>query len=410
MRTRAKYEGPDYGPTDHVVRAASRPSVNDPWGQFGGDTPVGSSTPTVLLHDGEFVIEDDPTPSRAVKTINHTKRVFRLATINSYDEFTATNRYQAEGNNVHTYNWGFYGKLGSTSLVASYPRTISQLKADAIHKFHDANEVDTLLNLVESPKLISGASQLSKLMKQRKFALGGSSAFLAWSFGLAPLLADINKINAALREIKAKMDQYVKRTNTRRRVSAVSLGTLSPNISATGYGINSDGTYPGGSWWHTRIYPTTPPIRRVGVAGRNGVEYNTDAFKRLHYLVQRFVATGPASLGWELIPFSFMLDWFVNLSGVIDAMDNALTGNTKGIDTIWMSEKWAALVPVIKHKYGGWTSDSDGKQTALNELSYYHREPVSLDSVVTGSGRFGKKQTALTAALLHQIVASLRRR
>jgi len=405
MRTRTKYDGPEYGDTLHQVRATSRGAETDPWGPWGGWANVGSSALSVIESSGNYVIEDDNTPSKAPKTVTHTKHVFKRSPITHYDEYTALNRYEAQGNNVHWYSWGNYGVVGLTGLSTSYPKTINQLKVEAMHKFHKANEVDTLLNLVESPQLVSSGYRLLDLLKRRKFALAGSSSFLAWSFGLAPLIADIQKVNAAVANIKRDMDNYIRTSKSHYRISQVCIGSLSPNITATGYGINSS---VGGSWWHVGVFPMTQPTLRVGVAGRRNVEYNSDDFKRLDYVIKRFIATGPASLAWEKIPFSFVVDWFINLSGLIDALDNSLTGFSRHIEAIWMSEKYVVLVPVYKHKYGGWTSDSDGKQTALNELSYYHREALSPDPSIAMSGRFGKKQASITAALLHQIVAGLR--
>jgi hypothetical protein len=302
------------------------------------------------------------------------------------------------------------------AISASYPKTINQLKVEAMHAFHDMNEVDTLLNIIESPQLISSSRSLIKLIrdawKQRgtrsglgRGAAAASSGFLGWSFGLAPLLSDMNKINQALRTLKSQMDNYVRNSGRKYVVSRTCLGSIAaPGTGYTGYSSPSLNS----GWWHTGVYYLHMPTLRVGVRGTRNVEYQSDAFKRLDYMLKRFIGTGPASLGWELIRFSFVLDWFVNLSGIIDSMDNALTGMSRNIDQVWMSEKWHVLVPVYKHQYGGWYSDSDGKQTALNDMSYYHREPVSADPSISLSGRFGKKQVGLTAALLHQIVADLR--
>jgi len=420
MRTRTKYDIPQYTSTATTTKGASRPNVNSPWSAFGSAANTGSTTQNVLMQESEEIIIDDPTPSRSVKYVHHTKRKFKRVHIPSADEATTLTRYLYEsrsGGDAHVYSWGQYGKLSFSNVSVSYPKTISQLKSLAMHKFHAFNEVDTLLNVIESPQLVSSARSLVNLMKQhavrtrtgrRKNALPSlaSSGFLAWSFGLAPLISDINKINQSLRTIKSEMDRYVREGNREYTTNAAVNGTFSANISATGYSSNPNAN--NGSWWHVGFYPTTLPRLLVGVKGRRNVEYNSDAFKRLDYVIRRFIATGPASLAWEKIPFSFVADWFVNLSGVVDALDNALTGNSRTINSIWMSEKWNVIVPVYKHKQVSWTSDSDGKQTAHNELSYYHREAVSPDLSISLSGRFGKKQVALTAALLHQLVANLR--
>lgn len=148
----------------------------------------------------------------------------------------------------------------------------------------------------------------------------------------------------------------------------------------------------------------------VGVRGHRNIDYNLDAFKKLQYLINRFGSSGPASFVWERIPFSFVVDWFVDLSSIVGALDNALTGFNQRLDDGWCSEKWSALVPVFKHKYVNWTSDKDGQQTALYEMSYYHREYLEPRITWGLRDRFGKKQASYLAAVLHQLVANLRRR
>lgn len=166
------------------------------------------------------------------------------------------------------------------------------------------------------------------------------------------------------------------------------------------------GSAPGG-FWHPTI--TGEAYRLIGVRGRRNVEYNSDAFKKLHYVISRFVTTGPASYAWERIPFSFVVDWFVDLSSIVSALDNALTGFTQSFEDGWVSEKYVCTVGVTKHgNPAGWTTTLDGQQTANNVLTYYHRQYLQPTITVGWRDGFGKKQASYSAALLHQMVANLR--
>lgn len=419
MRTRTKYDAVESYPAGTIEsRLATRVNPSSPWSAFGAWGNL--ATPSALKSDGEYVIIDDISPSNGVKTVTHTKRKFTRYSIRTLSEFTNTN-WREYRNGEAALNWaaGTHGKHTFSDFSASYPKTINQLKVEAMHKFHKQNEVDTLLNLVESPQLIASARSIIRLMKEhgRRVRSGrrinslpslASSGFLAWSFGLAPLISDIQKINGAVANVKRDMDNYIRSVTKDYVVNSKAIGALSPtfNLASLGYSANPNAN--DGTVWHLRMNYLHMPTRLVGVRGRRGVEYNTAAFGKLDYVIRRFIATGPASLAWERIPFSFVADWFVNLSGVIDTLDNALTGNTRHINSVWMSEKWHVLAGVYKHRGAGYTSDLDGKQITQNELSYYHREAISPDPSISLSGRFGKKQVALTAALLHQLVASLR--
>jgi len=97
------------------------------------------------------------------------------------------------------------------------------------------------------------------------------------------------------------------------------------------------------------------------------------------------------------------------MSVVLNTLDNALTGSSKQIKDVSLSQKWSALIPAIKHRHGpGTTSSNDGQQTALTEMSLYTRKPVEVNKIVDFSGRFGKKQAALSVALISQLGANLR--
>jgi hypothetical protein len=102
-------------------------------------------------------------------------------------------------------------------------------------------------------------------------------------------------------------------------------------------------------------------------------------------------------------------DWFVDVSDVFNRLDNFLTGSRKSIQDATLSYKYGVVAGVMKHKYNNQlSSDKDGSQTAVNEIQYYHRKPITTGLNIGLAGRFGKKQVALTAALLGQMAANLR--
>jgi hypothetical protein len=142
------------------------------------------------------------------------------------------------------------------------------------------------------------------------------------------------------------------------------------------------------------------------VRGYRSVQYSSKLFSQLDYMMSRFGVTGPASLAWELVPFSFVVDWFVDLRGITDRLDNLLTGNTKKILDICLSEKLDMTGKTSVRNYGGYTSSNDGEVIQETQLKYYHRSLGVAPSIVAPSGRFGKKQASLLAALLYQQVAN----
>jgi hypothetical protein len=67
------------------------------------------------------------------------------------------------------------------------------------------------------------------------------------------------------------------------------------------------------------------------------------------------------------------------------------------------------LAEIKKLRYApSLTSSVDDTQIANSDISYYARDPFVPTTTVGLSGRFGKKQIGLTAALLGTFAANLR--
>ncbi|DAD49919.1 TPA_asm: maturation protein, partial [ssRNA phage ESO001] len=396
------------------------------------------SMPTSVVIESEYSeMQDSTEPSKSTKECIHYYRKLKRATINSYDETsTGGDRYVVTGPNAHWYSWGSYGHIYHTGLDLVFPTSVSSLKAQAMHAFLNRNQVDNLLNAVESHQVVSSVTQLGELVRRMrkggsasalqmmsgsgKFrnvierldrikALDISNLYLMWQFGFAPLISDMRKITKAVKTLKVDIDRAIATqdkpyTTVARTYGEVVIKTTGPYAPP---GYSPDPNPLDGTIWHSRNYYLKRPYRLVGVRGKNSSTYNSDVFKTLKYLIDRFVSAGPASLVWERIPYSFVIDWFVNLSGVIDYLDNLITGS-KDINDVWTTEGYHAILSVIKHKHPSWTSDSDSQVTAQNELKYYHRQPLDNSFAIVPSGRFGKKQALLSAALLHQLVATLK--
>lgn len=360
---------------------------------------------------------DDTSSSQRTKFVTHKKYKFRrfdpgpeetVNTVNAY-------RYKTSGPDAYYWSWGdVHGQVEPDDVSASYAKSVNELKLQAMHNFNSFNEVDTLLNLVESGDILPAANSILTLAKRQRGSLSGNiaNAWLGWSFGLAPLVADMKKIHSAIRSIKADMDSYIRNYKRGRTMVARSGGTVSVTTPPDLVWSSMPDGGTNGAYWNTKVETLSSPVRIVGVKGKREVVYNTELFKKLDYIISRFIATGPVSFGWERVKFSFIADWFVNLTGIVDALDGVLSGTRFGIDDIWLSEKYDVLVAGYKNVNSGvWTTtfDNGSYQISDAEISYYHREPLSLDIPIGASGRFGKKQASLLAALLHNFVANLRR-
>jgi hypothetical protein len=379
------------------------------------------SGPPVITEIETSQIIDSIEKSAVTKPVTHTKWKFKYFNVNELEEYVdlgSTQKWRANGPYVHFNSWGWYGGDispfgGVPAITVSYPKTINTLLLEAKHKFLQPNETDNLLNIVEASQLKSGIGGVFDFLKRvgtakKVKALDLSNQYLFYSFGVAPLINDMKKVNVGINNLKVDLDRLIRDYNKPITVMARSSGAFALNTAFAPEGYSASQTT---GYWHLKHHALSPATRIVGVKGRRSVDYQSDAFKKLHYMVARYVATGPASLAWEKIPYSFVLDWFVNLTGIIDAIDGAITGTSAKIEDSWYSERWSYLADVVHHTRPlYWVTNADGLAVARHEVSYYHRSWVDPTALVGINHRFGKKQASYLSALLHQYVANLRRR
>lgn len=392
---------------------------------------------------------DDPVnrPGRPMKSVSHIKYLIERVRLDYTEYVAGSDRYTLSGNNAHWEAWGKYGSdITPRNLRFVWSKDERTLLRETTAAFYKLNEVDSLLNTIESPQLVTYARSLYGLVQTglktianpRKVLQGianNSSAssrslrahvgrvarnsirtatgiHLGYAFGVAPLVSDMRKLSKATLKYKERLKKATATAGTEVSVHRFVQG----NVSDVLHPDTVSGLYPGyygsvqdtgSSWWHAHVSGSA--IRTCTVKGRRTVRYTQDVFSRLDNLIYRFGVTGPASFAWERIPFSFVLDWFVDLSVVLGVVDNALTGSTKNITGACISEKLDVDVDVIHHRVSPtFFSIYDGKLTARVRLSSYTRKPTSADIQIGLSGRFGKKQAFLTGSLIGQMAANLK--
>jgi hypothetical protein len=312
--------------------------------------------------------------------------------------------------------------------------------------FYNSNEVDSLLNVVESPELPAGISTLYKKinlpvvfshtprkgkdgkwvmelsskvplsLRTRVRRLGGflSGGYLYYSFGIAPVLSDMRKVSKLLdtyvKDAKRAAETAGKDVSVRRSVegSYAAFATQGASVPDGGFAFSP---LQGGYWNGTIKSSSLTPKMTCNIRGIRDHKYMTETFQSLDNLIRKFGGVGPATFAWERIPFSFVLDWFVDCSGALNALDNLLTGNTKKIKGACISRKWEAHVAVNKiQRIVGETDSNDGSEIAECILSHYSRHSVEPSIVPVINNRFGKKQASITAALVGSYAANLKRK
>jgi hypothetical protein len=162
--------------------------------------------------------------------------------------------------------------------------------------------------------------------------------------------------------------------------------------------------------WCQGLCTGDPSVRYVLVV-KPVVKYRSQIFSAIDAFLSRF-ATSPASLAWEKVPFSFVVDWFVDLRGVMRTLDTAVgfepyqvISFTRSLNyTLETSRFWETYSPCSG---GALFNVRVGTAVYRN----YERSIVSLGAnAPTWKPRLGKNQMAILAALITQQLTKVRAR
>jgi hypothetical protein len=273
-------------------------------------------------------------------------------------------------------------------------------------------KADVLLNLVEAnqvwPSIKSLATCLPELERNwtriRSMIKTASGAYLAWRFGVSPILSDIGSILKYLPKIGEDFKRHEEMGTLRFSASRAFVATFPEQhiIDGSHLGIPI----------YTRQYRgqvDVEPSARVVLVVEPRVKYKTGFFRALDLTMRRF-ATSPASLAWERIPFSFVADWFVDLRGTLNAVDRAIGAEPFVLKAATRSFTYNLVTRCSRQN----CSPCDGSlitqwPESIIAHKHYDRSPVSASAMPRWKPRFGKSQAAVSAALILQQLSKLRR-
>jgi hypothetical protein len=423
MRTRQQTTG-----------STSVTAIADYWRTLNGGTPflrdaTGNWQETISFEE----IVDDDSKGRRFKAVHHNKYAStRFSGNNDVLTINGNQVYVSTGDHTlfDTFGYGQGHFMSTANILASWPVTDEALIRSTLDAFYNENEVDTLLNVVEAPQMVDstrslyqkiiGAKNVGFLSRKRLMKLMQSSGraelsflsggYLYYKFGVAPIVSDMNKISNSVSTYKSKLESVIRKAGQEITVHRSCQGTigLNPN-NLPGYPDYGTSNDTGKFWTVNGIYPVNQPKKICTIRGIRSHQYNSRSFQTLDNLIKRFGSSGPASFLWERIPFSFVVDWFLDLSGVLNYLDNTLTGSTKKVTDACISHSWGAVCRIDKLRYApNVVSNYDNTQIAVVELKSYQRNPIQPTVSVGLSGRFGKNQVGITAALIGQMAANLK--
>jgi hypothetical protein len=274
-----------------------------------------------------------------------------------------------------------------------------QLKADVMLNIIEAGQiVPSIRSLTNSlPNMARNWRQLRKVIKT------ASGSYLAWKFGVSPILQDIMAINRFLPRMKDSLKRHESSSHSRFSYTAPIQAYMTPSPYASGY--NHMNGYPTYKWNWNGVSHREAEVRFVLVVKPTSSR-SSGLVKDIDFALSRF-SSSPASLAWELVPFSFVVDWFVDLRSLLSKADSFIGFNPYEIVSFTksVSYEFETQTQLTGH------SPCDGSTILSVESSHrykhYERSLVGASPLVVSNPRFGKSQAAVSAALISQALSSI---
>ena len=169
---------------------------------------------------------------------------------------------------------------------------LNQIGREDSNLWETLAEADQILGTLAS--LLKSLSVVMPSASNRVKTVAG--AYLGWRYGLKPVLSDVENVARSLSKLTGKL----RRTYRAR-------GSLSSTSTTVTSGMPYMAAYYGTGTWTTRSSLT---VRAMSLH-----EYYADVLSNAGFTLR-----GLLTLPWELIPYSFVLDWFINLGDYIGSL------------------------------------------------------------------------------------------
>jgi hypothetical protein len=245
--------------------------------------------------------------------------------------------YRCEGIGVDTLVAPAFGSLDPSTSTAD--NAALQVLYKRIRKSHQEfsgltflGEIRQSLKMIRKPALSlrEGLEDYLKALKKRSRGIPMSTAgrrtrkriladtWLEFSFGWTPLVSDLKSAVIAVARLDAEKDGLIHR---RSRVSARGSAQAANLYSLGVYGLGSEPTFMP-IWLTRKDFATKEVIYRAYMDYTTAVP--TGSAERLLELsgfsFKEFIPTA-----WELIPWSFLVDYFSNVGDILEAFTTPLS-------------------------------------------------------------------------------------
>lgn len=259
-------------------------------------------------------------------------------------------------------------------------------------------EIDLSANLYEIKQVTGLFGQLKtslQRLKGRKVDLAVADTYLAYSFGIKPLISDALAVYKAITDVSLKLAWL--RKNQGKPVKLTFRKDLSKSNRPADI-LNSGG----GIVRNNRVVINYECRYMAYCVAKYDVSQLTDLELKLRYFARTFGVDNPLGTAWELMPWSFVIDWFLRVGDWISALAPKISLPVQFVDLGWSIKIRQDCDSYFTAPYGfksGKISDSGPESYVVYER--HPGLPVSFGSIVQGDP-LGSQQLALGLALAIQ--------
>lgn len=234
--------------------------------------------------------------------------------------------------NISYSNWDPYFRISPPAAISITTPTDGAIMASAMARSNPSRAIVSIPTFVgemkDLPQLVRSLGHIALRTlgrgsrRGRRLVREAGHDYLTWQFGLAPIISDIRKMVNFQHYVKrrvAELDRLYSKGGLKRRVTVVNEKRSDEQtiILSSEIGLINARRFRSTSvncWATMRWKPVGRP------------SFNTDAEKLA--LASRLVlglnAQSLTATAWELLPWSWMIDWFVGAQNLIEANNNAV--------------------------------------------------------------------------------------
>jgi len=276
------------------------------------------------------------------------------------------------------------------------PAMLSGWSLDALNKFQD--QVPTALSL---PNSLYELKDIKGLIPKidRSLSKTASGNFLAFEFGVKPLISDVKAVVGMMDAVDKRIEHLLEVNGRSSNLSFKRVIDTSTDI--TDFSRNLLNPYSSGTWAIRFVRKSAKATFFVTGDLYQDLDDLKDSSARLKALLAAGGFNRPATVIWNAIPYSFVVDWFFSVGKLLDTMAVQPFGGTYDISNVGWSLKreafWFAYLDI-----GDSTPYTERFLGTVTVKGYERHLGYPMTSLFLTDGSLSPKQQVLSLAMLEQ--------